>query len=180
MKRELTAAIAAPFAIWMIRWAHPYVFDAAMALVAALALYEFLDLGKRKGYHLPIPLCMVVMLFIVAAFILEPISVEMGVFVALLVIPGSYVISGGSLEQALPSSAIAVLATLYVGMLGGSLIRLHNDFADGSKLVFFLLLSTRLLTLLFPVTFPVILSLQRIHTIVLVRLAIRVQLMVLV
>src|SRR5438445_9984082 len=118
MKRELTAFIAAPIAIWMIGWANPYVFDAAMALVASLALYEFLDLGRRKGYQLPIPLCIAVMLFIIAAFILEPISVEMGVFVTLLVIPGSYVVSrGNNLEQALPSSAIAVLATLYVGML---------------------------------------------------------------
>ncbi len=140
MKRELTALIAAPFAIWMIGWAQPYVFDAAMALISALALYELLDLGKRKGYHLPIPLCIAVMLFIIAAFILEPISVEMGVFVALLVIPGFYVLSHGELEEALPSSAIAVMATLYVGMLGGSLIRLHDDFADGAKLVFFLLL----------------------------------------
>src|SRR5258706_4837186 len=140
MKRELTALIAAPLAIWMVGWAHPYVFTAAMARVAAIALYESLDLGKRKGYHLPTPLCIAIMLFIIAAFILEPISVEMGVFVALLVIPGSYVFSRGSLEQALPSSAIAVLATLYVGMLGGSLIRLHDDFADGAKLVFFLLL----------------------------------------
>jgi phosphatidate cytidylyltransferase len=140
MKRELTAVIAAPFAIWMVGWANPYVFDAAVALIATLALYEFLDLGKRKGYHLPIILCVAVMLFIIAAFILEPISVEMGVFLTLLVIPGWYVVSQANLEQALPSSAIAVLATLYVGMLGGSLIRLHSDFVDGPKLVFFLLL----------------------------------------
>src|SRR5881409_4064411 len=73
-----------------------------------------------------------------------PISVEMGVFVALLVIPASYVFSRRALDDALPSSAIAVLATLYVGMLGGSLIRLRNDFTDlqrtGPKLVFFLVL----------------------------------------
>jgi phosphatidate cytidylyltransferase len=140
MKRELTAVVAAPFAIWAIGWANPYIFDAAVALVTILALYEFLDLGKRKGYHLPIPLCITVTLFIIAAFILEPISVELGVFLALLVIPGWYVVSHGNLEEALPSSAIAVLATLYVGMLGGSLIRLHSDFADGAKLVYFLLL----------------------------------------
>src|SRR5216684_2885815 len=142
MKRELTAVIAAPFAIWMVGWANPYVFDAAVALIATLALYEFLDLGKRKGYHLPITLCMAVMLFIIAAFILEPISVEMGVFLALLVIPASYVFAKEDLDQALPSSAIAVTATLYVGMLGGSLIRLRNDFPPniGPKLVFFLIL----------------------------------------
>lgn len=140
MKRELTALVAAPLAIWIVGWAPSYVFDAAVSLCAALALYEFLDLGKQKGYDIPVPLCIVIMLFINAAFILAPISVEMGVFVALLVIPGSYVFSRGNLEEALPSSAIAVMATLYVGMLGGSLIRLHDDFADGAKLVYFLLL----------------------------------------
>ena len=89
-------------------------------------------------------LCILVMLFIIAAFVLEPISVEMGVFIALLVLPASFVFSPGALEEALPSSAIAVMATLYVGMLGGSLIRLRNDFTDpqrtGPKLVFFLVL----------------------------------------
>jgi phosphatidate cytidylyltransferase len=140
MKRELTALIGAPVAIWVVGRAHPFIFDAAISLCAALALYEFLDLGKAKGYDMPVPLCIAVMLFINAAFILEPVSVEMGVFVALLVIPGSYVFSRGKLEDSLPSSGIAVLATLYVGMLGGSLIRLHNDFSDGAKLVFFLLL----------------------------------------
>jgi len=138
--REATAAVLAPFAVWAVVWAHPYVFDATIALIAALALYEFLVLGRCKGYVLPVPLCIAVMLFVVAAFIFEPISVEMGVFLALLVIPASYVVMRANLEDALPSSAIAVLATLYVGMLGGSMIRLRNDFAVGWKLVFFLLL----------------------------------------
>ena len=138
--REITAFVLAIPAIWIIGWSHPYVFDATIALIAALALYEFLVLGRRKGYVLPVALCIAVMLFILAAFVLEPISVEMGVFLTLLVIPGSYVVSSASLDDALPSSAIAVLATLYVGMLGGSLIRLRNDFAVGWKLVFYLLL----------------------------------------
>jgi phosphatidate cytidylyltransferase len=140
--REITAAVLAPIVIYIIGWSHSYVFDAAIALVASLALYEFLILGRRKGYALPIPLCIALMLFIIAAFILEPISVEMGVFLTLLTIPAWYVFAGGGLEDALPSSAIAVMATLYVGMLGGSLIRLRNDFPAniGPKLVFFLLL----------------------------------------
>ncbi len=138
--REVTAAVLALPAVWIIGWSHAYVFDAAIAIIAALALYEFLVLGRCKGYVVPVPLCIAVMLFIVAAFVLEPISVEMGVFMALLIIPGWYVFSSASLEDALPSSAIAVLATLYVGMLGGSLIRLHNDFAAGWKLVLFLLM----------------------------------------
>jgi len=137
--RELTTLVAAPVAIWIIGWAPESVFDGALALVAALALYEFLELGRHKGYRLPMVLCILLMLFIFAAFILEPISVEMGVFATLLLIPASYVFGRGVLEEALPSSAIAVMATLYVGMLGGSLIRLHKDFPVGWKLVFFLL-----------------------------------------
>jgi phosphatidate cytidylyltransferase len=139
--RELTTLVAAPLAIWIIGWAPSLVFDLAISVIASLALYEFLNLGVRKGYSMPVTLCILVTLFILAAFVLESVSVEMGVFLALLVIPAWYVLTGGELEQALPSSAIAILATLYVGMLGGSIIRLRNDFgAVGAKLVFFLLL----------------------------------------
>jgi phosphatidate cytidylyltransferase len=138
--RELTALIAAPIAIWIIGWSNEYVFDAAIAIVAILAMYEFLDLGRHKGYELPIPLCIVIMLILIAAFVVEDISVEFGMFAALLIIPASYVFGKKPLEDSLPSSAIAVLATTYVGMLSGSLIRLRNDFPVGWKLVFFLLL----------------------------------------
>lgn len=138
--REITAAIASPIAIWIIGWSHEHVFNATIALIAVLAMYEFLALGRAKGYELPIPLCIGIMLIIMAAFILPDLSVELGMFTALLVIPASYVFSKRSLEDSLPSSAVAVLATTYVGMLGGSLIRLRHDFPVGWKLVFFLLL----------------------------------------
>jgi len=140
--RELTALVLAPIAVYIIGWSHAYVFDATIAFIAAGALYEFLMLGRRKGYAVPMTLCILIMLFIIAAFVLEPISVEMGVFLTLLIVPASYVFASGALEEALPSSAIAVMATLYVGMLGGSLIRLRNDFPVkiGAKLVFFLVL----------------------------------------
>ena len=139
--REITAAIASPIAIWIIGWSPWYVFDITIALIAILAMYEFLSLGKAKGFHIPIPLCIIVMLIILAAFVLPELSVELGMFVALLGIPASYVLSKEPLEDSLPSSAIAVLATTYVGLLGGSLIRLRHDFpAVGWKLVFFLLL----------------------------------------
>ena len=111
-----------------------------VAIIAVLAMYEFLSLGRKKGYEVPIPLCIAIMLVIMAAFILPWLSVELGMFTALLLIPASYVLSKKPLEDSLPSSAVSVLATTYVGMLGGSLIRLHNDFPEGWKLVFFLLL----------------------------------------
>ena len=138
--REITAAIASPIVIWLIGWSHEYVFDAVIAAVAVLALIEFVNLGKHKGYNIPLPLCIAIVLIIVAAFIIEHLSVEIGVFAALLFIPASYVFSRKPLEDSLPSSAVAVLATTYVGMLTGSLIRLRNDFPEGWKLVFFLLL----------------------------------------
>lgn len=138
--REITAIIGAPIAIWIIGWSHEYVYDAAMALVCILAMYEFLALGRAKGYDVPVVLCIGIMLILIAAFVIEHLSVELGMFAALLLIPASYVIGRKSLEDSLPSSAVAVLATTYVGMLGGSLIRLRNDFPDGAKLVFFLLL----------------------------------------
>lgn len=138
--REITAAIAAPIVIWLIGWSHEYVFDAVIAGVAVLTLIEFVNLGKHKGYDIPLALCIANVIIIVAAFIVEHVSVEIGVFAALLFIPASYVFSRKPLQDSLPSSAVAVLATTYVGMLTGSLIRLRNDFPDGSKLVFFLLL----------------------------------------
>ena len=104
--RELTALVLSPIVIYIIGWSHPYVFDATIALCAALALWEFLILGRRKGYSLPVALSLLLMLFIIAAFVLEPISVEMGVFLTLLVLPGWYVVSGRALDDALPSSAI--------------------------------------------------------------------------
>ena len=138
--REITAAVLSPLTIWIIGWSHPYVFDAVIAVIAVLAMYEFLSLGKAKGYELPVALCIGIMLIIIAAFVLENLSVELGMFAALLIIPASYVFSRKPLADSLPSSAIAVLATTYVGMLAGSLIRLRNDFPEGWKLIFFLLL----------------------------------------
>lgn len=138
--RELTSAVLAPFGVWVIGWSHPYVFAATIALCSVLALHEFLSLGRKKGYELPVPLCLAIALVILAAFVFEDLSVEMGMFVTLLVIPTSYVFSKKPLEDSLPSSAIAVLATMYVGMLGGSIIRLRNDFPEGPKLIFFLAL----------------------------------------
>lgn len=138
--REITAAIGAPFVIWLIGWSHPYVFNSVIAIVAVLAMVEFIQLGRHKGYHIPLVLCVGVMLIIMSAFVLEDLSVELGMFAALLFIPASYVFSTKPIEDSLPSSAVAVLATTYVGLLGGSLIRLRHDFPDGWKLVFFLLL----------------------------------------
>lgn len=138
--RETTALVAAPAAVWIVGWGAAWVFNLTVAVIAVLAMHEFLVLGRRKGYDIPVVLCVVIMLIIMAAFILPELSVELGMFTALLLIPAWYVLGRKDLDTALPSSAIAVLGTTYVGMLGGSLIRLRNDFPEGWKLIFFLLL----------------------------------------
>ncbi len=138
--REITSIVLAPFAIWVIGWSHEYVFNAVIAAVAILAMLEFINLGKAKGYHIAPLLCTVVMLIIIGGFVFDDLSVELGMFTALLVIPAWYVFRTRTIEDSLPSSAVAVLATTYVGLLGGSLIRLRHDFPEGWKLIFFLLL----------------------------------------
>jgi phosphatidate cytidylyltransferase len=139
--REITSFALAPFAIWVIGWSHEYVFNVVIAIIAVGAMLEFINLGKAKGYHIAPVLCIVVMLIIMAGFVFEDISVELGMFAALLVIPATYVFtSPRTIEDSLPSSAVAVLATTYVGLLSGSLIRLRHDFPEGWKLIFFLLL----------------------------------------
>ena len=138
--REITSFALAPFAIWVIGWSHEYVFNLVIALIAVGAMLEFINMGKAKGYHIAPVLCIAVMLIIIAAFVFEELSVELGMFTALLVIPAWYVLRNRAIEDALPSSAVAVLATTYVGLLGGSLIRLRHDFPEGWKLIFFLVL----------------------------------------
>lgn len=139
--REITAFAFAPFVIWLIGWGHEYLFNGVIALVSVLAMLEFINLGKAKGYHIAPVLCTAVMLVIMGGFVFDDLSVELGMFAALLVIPATYVFtSPRTIEDALPSSAVAVLATTYVGLLAGSLIRLRHDFPEGWKLIFFLLL----------------------------------------
>jgi phosphatidate cytidylyltransferase len=139
--RELTTLVAAPVLIWIIGWAPDGGYIALISLVCALALYEFLVLGERKGYPVQKLLSVVLLFLLLSAFVISEVSVELGVVGVLLLIPAYYVFSGYALEESLPGSAVSVLGTLYVGMLGGALLRLRLDFGEqGPKLIFFLLL----------------------------------------
>jgi len=138
--RELTTLAAAPLLIWLVGWAPPAVFIAAMGLACTLGLYEFLVLGEKKGYPVQKALSIVLMWFILAAFVLPEISVEVSVFAVLLILPAMFVFTMKQLDTALPATAVSVLGTLYLGMMGGTVLRLRLDFgdADGRNLMFFL------------------------------------------
>ena len=139
--RELTALVVGPILIWLICCAPDYAYIISMSLVASLALYEFLTLGEAKGYPVHKLLSISLMLLILVAAVMPEVEVEFAVVAVLLLIPASYVFSEPELEGALPASAVCVLGTLYVGMLGSAVLRLKLDFNHlGSKLVFFLLL----------------------------------------
>jgi phosphatidate cytidylyltransferase len=138
--RELTSLVGAPFMIWLIGWAPSWLYEVVIAAVAALALFEFLDLGRHKGYPVHRTVSILLMLGLLSAFSLEQVSVELGVVATLLIIPALYVFTARNLEEALPATAVCVLGTLYVGMLAGAMLRLRIDFPVGSKLIFFLLL----------------------------------------
>jgi phosphatidate cytidylyltransferase len=137
--RELTAAVLSPITVYLVFWGPKPAFDAAVAAVSLLALYEFVTLGRKKGYDIPVVLCLLIALVIMAAFVLDDLSVEIGMYITLLAIPAAHVFTRKDIDNALPSTAVAVLATMYVGMLGGSLIRLRGDFPEGPRLVGFLL-----------------------------------------
>jgi phosphatidate cytidylyltransferase len=140
--RELTALVAAPLVIGVIGWAPVWAYVALVTVALALALWEFVALGARKGYPVQQVISVLLMLLLVWTFLDAKVSVELGVFAILLIIPASYVFARSPLEEALPASAVCVLATLYVGMLGGALIRLRTDFEGvGPELVFFLLIT---------------------------------------
>ena len=137
--RELTALVGAPILIWLIGWAPSYAYTAMIGVITSLALFEFLVLGEKKGYPVQKTLSILLLLFLLSAFLLESVSVEMGVFAVLLILPAFYVFSQSSVDAALPASAVCVLGTLYIGMLGGALLRLRLDFGkQGPKLIFFL------------------------------------------
>src|SRR5687768_7034252 len=116
--------------IWLVGWAPDVVFIAGFAIVAALALHEFLVLGEKKGYPVEKTLSIMLMLLLLAAFIYPQISVEVAVFTILLVLPAFYVFVKSDLEAALPATAVCVLGTLYVGMLVGALLRMRMDFGN--------------------------------------------------
>ena len=78
--RELTALVGAPILIWLIGWAPSYAYTAMIGVITSLALFEFLVLGEKKGYPVQKTLSILLLLFLLSAFLLESVSVEMGVF----------------------------------------------------------------------------------------------------
>jgi len=139
-QRELTSVLALPLLIWIVGWADGRIYTGLIVVISIVAQYEFLTLGERKGYPVHKVLSILLMLFLLSTFVLTQLSVEIGVFAVLLFIPAAYVFGRSAVEDGLPASAVCVLGTLYVGMLSGALLRLRLDFAEGSKLIFFLLI----------------------------------------
>ncbi|MGH9456157.1 MAG: phosphatidate cytidylyltransferase [Thermoanaerobaculia bacterium] len=140
--REITAIILAPIVVAIIGWAPTWAYVGLIVVATALALWEFVTLGERKGYPVQKTISLLLMLLLLWTFVSAELSVELGVFAILLIIPAAYVFARSPLDEALPASAVCALGTLYIGMLGGALLRLRIDFPIiGPKLIFFLLIA---------------------------------------
>jgi phosphatidate cytidylyltransferase len=140
-KRELTSLVAAPLLIWTVGWGPAWFLAALMILGASAALWELLAMAEKKGFPVQKALSLGLFALLMLSFLAPGLPVLVIVFAVVLVIPGARVFSRSDLDSALPGTAVSVLAILYVGLLTGAFIRLRIDFADGPRLIFFLLLT---------------------------------------
>ncbi|MBW3671725.1 MAG: phosphatidate cytidylyltransferase [Acidobacteria bacterium] len=139
--REITSFVAGPVLVLIVGWAPGLVVAAVITLVAAIALWEFLSMGEKKGLPIQKVLSMILLLILLTSFLLPAFPVEAAILAVLMLIPMAYVFSRSDLSAALPASAVCVLGILYVGLLSGAMmgLRLHFE-PHGSDLLFFLLL----------------------------------------
>ncbi|MFA6957373.1 MAG: phosphatidate cytidylyltransferase [Thermoanaerobaculia bacterium] len=138
--REITSAICAPLLIWFIGWV-PLAMVATIGLAGVLALWEFLALGRAKGYPIVRWTSMFFGVVLLLSFFLPGKAVLVAVFLTILVIPAIYSLVPIELSEALPACAVSVFAVLYIGLTVGASMRLRLDFEPyGGDLIFFLLL----------------------------------------
>lgn len=137
--RELTALVAAPLLIWSVGWA-PLVFAALVVGTTILAHWEFLSLGRAKGWPMQRIVSVALLLVLMASLLRDEIPLTAALLLVLLLVPAIYAIWSIELEHALAASSLCVLSTLYLGMTGAYLVKLRLDFPEGGKLVFFLLI----------------------------------------
>lgn len=140
MKRVLTALVLIPLVIAVIyvspRW--PLVLMGAIFVIAALALWEYLDLANAIGAKTPRVLVIVLLAILLAAVfrrpdLMAPVSGAMAL--ALLVV----CTFRSPLERVLPDTAYSVFGLLYIGLSMSTLYLLSAE-DNGPSLLLFLLL----------------------------------------
>jgi len=140
MKRILTAVVLIPLVIAVIyvspRW--PLVLMGAIFVIAALALWEYLDLANAIGAKTPRVLVIVLLAILLAAVFRRPdlMAPVSGAMALVLLVICTF---RSPLERVLPDTAYSVFGLLYIGLSMSTLYLLSAE-DNGPSLLLFLLL----------------------------------------
>lgn len=137
--RELTTLVAAPLLIWFIGWV-PLGFATLVVLATIVAHWEFLSLGRAKGWPMQRTVPVILLGALLAALLRPEVPLIPVLFLVILLVPAIYAVWKIELEHAMAAASLCVLSTLYLGLTGAYLVKLRLDFAEGGRLVFFLLI----------------------------------------
>jgi phosphatidate cytidylyltransferase len=137
MKRILTAAVLIPLVLVLVFLGPKWLFTVIVAVVAALAEWEYLGLAEHSGTKPPRIAVLVAIALLFAGNFQYPdqTAVLFGVVCLGLLV---YCTFTSSVEQAMPNSAVSVFGMFYVGLALLTLPALREE-PNGPSLVAFLL-----------------------------------------
>jgi phosphatidate cytidylyltransferase len=136
MKRIATAAVLIPLAIVLVFWAPFWAFTVATAIVAVLALWEYLALADKLGANTPrIAACVAVAVLFAFTFRFPDLVAPLlgAIALALLILCAFR----SPLERALPDAAYTAFGVFYVGW-SLSTLPLIDGQENGPSLLLFL------------------------------------------
>ncbi len=144
--RRLYSALAIVPVLYLgIRYAPPWLFAFLIAVVASLALWEFLSFYFPDAMSLSITQkgfsCLMASVLLLGMYHGLPTMMLVGLLGCVTVILAGFFISPGITRQCLPGWAAYVFGTLYVALLLGYYILLRN-LEYGVSLVFFVIIVT--------------------------------------
>ncbi len=135
LTRAATAGVLIPLVLALVLWAPQWLFVSVLALVALLAMREYLDLAEKAGLA---PLRYFSFLAVIA-IVIWPEFVDRWTFLAL--VPLALVLGmwpARSLDKALPGASATVLGVLYIGVPLAYLAALRRG-ESGSEWVIYML-----------------------------------------
>ncbi|MFQ6108927.1 MAG: phosphatidate cytidylyltransferase [Candidatus Aminicenantales bacterium] len=139
-KRLPVALILLVFVVVCVQYLPRLGFFAVLQILIVITLLEFYNLSRKRKLPPQIVFGILMALIVSSSFLFEGISLEMALFVCLLLIGFYYVITINRLEKlhAFPSSvAITLLGTIYVSFTLNHFYLLREE--NGAFSIFFLL-----------------------------------------
>lgn len=137
MKRVLTAVVLVPLIVWLVFQGPEWLITLVVALVAELALWEYLTLADATGAKTPRIASVVAVAVVFVFTFLRPelLAPLLGAITLALLILCAF---RSPLQRVLPDSAYSVFGVLYIG-LSLTTLPLLSQQENGSSLLIFLL-----------------------------------------